>query len=96
MTISTPSDTNDTTLKVSCDCIPLTNEALKAYNCELALSFEIGRHTGLITTTVALRTVLLEKKRGAKALNILASFCPFCGTPYDRAPERPETTESAP
>lgn len=72
-----------------CNCIALTNEALKAHNCELDLAFEINRKTGVIQTTVACHTVLLEKKRGAKALNILATYCPFCGTKYGSAEPTP-------
>lgn len=77
--------------KIGCDCIALTNEALKEHNCQLDLAFEIDRETGVIQTTVACHTVLLEKKRGAKALNILASFCPFCGAKYGAAAQAPES-----
>lgn len=81
------------TATVGCNCIDLTNEALREHNCELSLAFEIDRQTGVIQTTVALHTTLLEKKRGARALNILASFCPFCGARYGAHP--PASTEDA-
>lgn len=65
-----------------CDCIDLTNAALKAHNTELGIAFEFSRKTGECSATVGIETEIIEKKRGAKAKRVLAKFCPFCGAPY--------------
>lgn len=65
-----------------CDCIELTNKALAEHNTELGLNFQINRQTGGITTYIAIHTTIVEKKRGARPVSILPTFCPFCGTRY--------------
>ena len=65
-----------------CNCIELTNKALVEHNTELGLNFQINRETGSISTTIALSTVLVEQKRGARPVSILATFCPFCAERY--------------
>lgn len=72
------------TMSEQCNCIDLTNEALRPHNTHLGLAFQISRNTGGISTTIGIETELIEKKRGAKPMRILASFCPFCGTAYAR------------
>lgn len=70
----------DTTPARGCDCIDETNGLLSQHNTELGLSFLF--RDGRTITLVALQTDLIEKKRGAKPMRILPSFCPFCGTRY--------------
>lgn len=66
-----------------CNCIELTNEALRPHNTELGLVFSM---TGQRPTTVGIETALIEKKRGARPVRLLATHCPFCGVPYEPQP----------
>lgn len=68
--------------KTGCNCIDLTNKALAKHNTELGLNFQWNRAAGAHTTTVAIETEVIEKKRGARPRRLLATHCPFCGTRY--------------
>jgi hypothetical protein len=78
------------TAQVGCDCIALTDAELAKHNTEMGANFQIDRQTGHVTTSIALVTRLIEKKRGARPISILATFCPFCGVRYQ--PEPSEAT----
>lgn len=82
MSDTSPSTDQDTTAQVGCDCIKLTDQALAAHNTRLSPIHRFDLNTGAVTTCVAIQTVLIEKKRGARPLSIVPSFCPFCGTRY--------------
>lgn len=88
----------ETTARVGCDCIALTNEALREHNTELGLSFHFSRTTGQVLSFVAIQTTLIEKRRGARPMALLPSHCPFCGARYPRmevAAEPPAATGGA-
>jgi hypothetical protein len=85
--IMSPTESKDSTAQTGCDCIDLTNKALVEHNTEMGLDFHIDRETVRVNTSVSLTTRLIEKKRGARPISILATFCPFCGTRY--LPEAP-------
>lgn len=72
---------------MSCDCIDLTDKALEEHNTRLGVSFRWNRTTGACTTTVAIETEVLQKKRGARPRRLLPTFCPFCAKRY--VPEEP-------
>jgi hypothetical protein len=78
------------TARAGCDCIALTDAAIAEHNTEMGVDFQIDRQTGRVTTSIALVTRLIEKKRGARPISILATFCPFCGVRYQ--PEPSEAT----
>lgn len=65
-----------------CKCIGLTDKALEAFNSRLGVDFQIDRKTGRVTSTVAIVTHVVEKKRGARPITMVATYCPFCGVRY--------------
>lgn len=69
-------------MKGACSCIDDINGLLKDRNTELGLAFSINRQTGAVTETVGIETIVSVKKRGAKPVRMLASYCPFCGAKY--------------
>jgi len=69
----------------TCECIEETNKLLAEHNTELGFHFLMNRETGGVNQTVRLVTNIIEKKRGARPLAIVPTFCPFCGQRY--APE---------
>jgi len=56
-------------------CIGAANEALQAKNTRLSMAMEIP--SGQMRLIIA--TEVLTKKRGAKPVKIMATYCPFCG-----------------
>ena len=76
------SPTKDTTATAGCDCIKLTNEALKAHNAKLDVTWELDRETGAVAEKIAIGTSLIEKKRGARPMQMIANYCAVCGARY--------------
>ena len=63
-----------------CDCIELTNKALaeKGTNTEIVSTLPLFGDIARVLISVA---KIDEKKRG-KPINLLPSYCPFCGEKY--------------
>ena len=68
-----------------CNCLDLTDEALKSHNTRLGWNLQVDPKTGATRQTIAIRTELVEKKRGAKPLCLIPTFCPICGQRYEAA-----------
>ena len=66
---------------MACDCIRLTNEALRAENAQLrTLLFFDGRPSRLYVETTPRR-----RTRGQKDKKLLVTYCPFCGVKLEEA-----------
>ena len=86
--MDTQTPANDVSTPNSCNCIALTNDALKAENMELDTANWFSRETGQYRETVRINTLLLEKKRGQRPVTMIPEFCCFCGQRY-----QPEATD---
>jgi len=63
---------------MSCDCFERANEALAPHNTRIEMLMRFG--PGTLRRSWPISTVQLEKGRGkAKAMGLVASFCPMCG-----------------
>ena len=65
-----------------CECLARINKELisDGINTNLSVNF-IMRKGGFVTRPV-LQTELVEKKRGAKPMTVVPTYCPFCGKKY--------------
>lgn len=63
-----------------CDCIDRVDAKLMADH-GAHLDVNINLDGG--PTTVAIRTRLIEQRRGQRPPFIVATFCPFCGEKYE-------------
>ena len=60
-----------------CDCIRLTNEALKKEGLQLIIGFKMDGH---FTSFTPIQTEKIDHyDRKVKVAKIQPSFCPFCG-----------------
>lgn len=62
-----------------CNCIQDINEKLASRNTRLTEALVFGNRSA---PTIMLQTEVIEKKRGAKAVGVFLSYCPFCGEKY--------------
>ena len=70
----------------TCKCISRIDELLKPHNTRLALTIEFGEQMPVYPTIM---TEQIEKGRGKKkAVTMMPSYCPFCGTKYPEKQER--------
>lgn len=70
-------------------CIEAINDALKSRGVELSLAYSHGRQSGVVTRDFRVMVEPLEgatvtQQRAASKLNILATYCPFCGMAMPR------------
>lgn len=75
---------------MTCECIRLTNEALRDKNLMLDTAHWTNLTTGFTRTTVRVGTVKLNPKRGQSCPSFVPKFCPFCGVRYE-----PEAVDAA-
>lgn len=64
---------------MTCDCMDKLDDHLKAHNSRLVRSFMLGG--GMCDRP----TIQVEKinPRNRDCMGAIASFCPFCGVPYN-------------
>ena len=64
-----------------CNCIDMTDAALAEHNSELGVVHIMSESSW--SRSIAITTNVIEKRRGAKPVRIVAQFCPLCGVAYD-------------
>jgi hypothetical protein len=65
---------------MTCKCIETVNKDLREkHNTELVWMMSLG---GKPEARVKIEKQIHVKKRGAKAVPLAATYCPFCGTKY--------------
>jgi hypothetical protein len=89
----TSPETNGSTTEVGCECIEQTDKLLAEHNTRLGLNFQWDRKTGVCTSSIAIQTEIVTKKRGARPMALLATFCPICSRRYLAAPPAEATGE---
>jgi len=77
-----------------CNCVSLTNAALAEHNTELGTVTIMSEQRW--SRRIGITTDIVEKKRGAKPVRIVATFCPLCGGPYEAASSSAATAEAEP
>lgn len=70
----------------SCTCIETVDAKLAEHNTRLVQAITL-RPFG---TRLMIATEIIEKKRGARAMGMFPTFCPFCGVAYE--PSTPAET----
>lgn len=69
---------------MACDCISKVDAMLAAKNTKLSPALIFSTPVRVVVT---LGTEVKEKKRGARPVSMLPTFCPFCGERYVPAAE---------
>lgn len=64
-----------------CNCIDVVDAKLAERNTRLVRAITL-RPFG---TRLMIATEIIEKKRGARAVGMFPTFCPFCGVEYEPA-----------
>ena len=67
---------------MSCNCIDEMDALLAERNTKLSPTFIF---TNPVRSVVTIETEVVAKKRGARPVAMLPTFCPFCGTKYEDA-----------
>lgn len=65
-----------------CDCVTLSDVALKAQNMMLDLRFVLDRQTGHLRPMPQIATMKINSKQRGKPRSLLPTYCPFCGVAY--------------
>ena len=71
-----------------CDCIKLSNDALKERGLELDTRISFSVTTGAMKVVLPIQTKKLDpKNRKAQITFIAANYCPFCGEKMEQLKE---------
>ena len=70
-----------------CNCIDLTEAVLIEQNTELGVVHIMSEPAW--SRRIAIPTNVVEKRRGANPVRIVASFCPLCGVAYEPLTDAP-------
>jgi hypothetical protein len=66
-----------------CECVKKTNEVLESKNLQIEEAILVGENS--LETRIPIHTEFVsesKKKRGQKAISIMANYCPFCGEKF--------------
>lgn len=63
-----------------CDCITEVDHKLAEKNTQIAKALVFGSSE----VRLMIATEVREKKRGARAATLFATYCPFCGNAYSK------------
>lgn len=69
---------------MTCECNAIVDKKLAESNTKLSHVFTFETSLG---DTIFIATEVLVPKRGAKAVYMLPTFCPFCGVRYEEPPK---------
>jgi uncharacterized membrane protein YecN with MAPEG domain len=73
----------------SCNCIDVVDAKLAERNTRLVQALTLRPFRSRLMNA----TEIIEKKRGARAVGMFPTFCPFCGVEYE--PAAPAETAGA-
>lgn len=68
---------------MACDCMSTTDRLLAERNTKLSPTIIFGTKERPGYVAVSIVTEVLQKKRGARPVQMLPSYCPFCGVKYE-------------
>lgn len=70
-----------------CTCMTKVNESLKEHNTRLATSFVITKDLRGMDCLPLLQVAKIETRSRKRPMNVIPTFCPFCGEKYPRTGE---------
>jgi hypothetical protein len=74
-----------------CACMTAANNQLKSHNTKLAVSFIFTRDlSGGMDVLPMIAVEKIDPRKRGKVMNVVPTFCPFCGTKYPRKGEEGE------
>lgn len=80
---------------MSCNCMQTidTKLAESGANTKIQRTYTLGSSVSAFPTIL---TALVEKKRGAKAMAVIPTYCPWCGLNYKNDQPAPRKLEEVP
>lgn len=73
-----------------CTCLTAINDHLRPHNTKLSVSFCLTKDLGGMDVLPMILTEKIDPKLRKKPMNVVPTFCPFCGTKYPRKGEEGE------
>lgn len=67
-----------------CTCMEAVNNHLKPQNTKLSVSFCLTRDLGGMDVLPMIMVEKIDTKKRQRTMNVIPTFCPFCGTKYPR------------
>lgn len=65
-----------------CNCLALTQEALKEHNTCLVTTMQFNPKSGKMRSLPQLATEKMDKKSRKKPITVIPAYCPICGEKY--------------